>query len=79
MKPDEILPYLQTGVPDFIEDERVSKASNLLASLHSVPDKIASDSRAKIINAIKEEIEMELVEDYPDYYVVRRLNKLIGK
>ncbi|EDM66141.1 hypothetical protein PE36_00050 [Moritella sp. PE36] len=74
----ELFPYLQPGVPDFLEDERVSKARKILNSTINMPDKLRESNLKTFITAIKEEIQIEGDLDDPDYYVIRQLKKLIA-
>lgn len=76
MKPDEIFPYLQSGVPDFLEDERVAKARKILKSMGDAPEHIRESQLAEFSVKLKEEIDIEMKQEYPDMYVISQLEKI---
>lgn len=76
MSPSEMFPYLKHGVPDFLEDERVAKARNLITGTMNAPEHIRKRQLETIRNAIREEIDLIKSGDY-DPYVVRELTKLV--
>lgn len=77
LQPQEMFPYLQHGIPDFLEDERVSKARNLVGSTMQMPDSVRKSALINIHTKIREEIQIEQELEYPDLYVVRELSKLL--
>lgn len=77
LQPHEMFPYLQNGVPDFLEDERVFKARQLVNQTIMMPDKVRVKALENIRQKIREEIDIEQANEFPDLYVVRELNKLL--
>jgi hypothetical protein len=74
----ELFPYLQSGVPDFLEDERVAKARALIKNTTTAPEQIRTKQLETITNAIRDEIEIERSSDSPDLYVIRQLTNMIN-
>lgn len=77
---DELFPYLSSSTPEFLEDERVIKAKNILRaiSLQKSKKDLFESSMNEFVGKVKEEITILKSERVPDQYVIRELNKLIG-
>lgn len=75
----DLFPYLEDGVPEYLEDERVIKAKNLLESIkvQSLVQETYTKNYKFISNKIREEIEIEERKTRPDYYLINKLKELI--
>jgi len=76
-QPHELFPYLQNGVPDFLEDDRVAKARKLLNSTLQMPNGIREKASENIRSKIQEEIDIENASEFPDRYVIGQLSTLL--
>lgn len=76
MKPAEMFPYLQEGVPDFLEDTRVAKARNIKKSISGREEDIKLQLEDLSIK-LQEEIDIELAKEYPDHYVITQLRGML--
>lgn len=76
----DLFPYLSNKVPDYLEDDTVLKAKNILKAIGLQRSKtdVFESSMAEFKTKVNEEIEMLKSEKQPDFYVIRELQKLIG-
>lgn len=76
---EDLFPYLSDKTPEWVEDERVLKAKNLLKSIccHAIDPDIYKSSFNEIKEKIIEEVEIEKSKDKPDRYVIDELQKLV--
>ncbi|CAH7477253.1 hypothetical protein VCHA38O209_50279 [Vibrio chagasii] len=79
MSPTELFPFTSLDVPNFLEDEMLAHARNLIRSTMDAPSQIRGAQLATIHNAIQEEIDMEKAKDDPDDYLLREYGKLLKK
>lgn len=80
--PDELIPYLKQGVPEWLQDSMVVKAKRLLesakVSFSFSKDKEAYQQNIDLIKLkIKEEIEIEKNKKKSDKLRIAELNKLL--
>lgn len=74
LKPKDFFSYLSGDVPEWLEDERITKANQALKSLENIPQHIR-DARVDVFKkAFLEEIDLEKEKAEPDAYVIRRLS-----
>lgn len=77
----DLFPYLNTDTPEWLEDERVKKAKDLMTSIKcqaSLNVDIYNDNLINIKQKIKEEISLERKKQIPDLYVISTLDNLIN-
>lgn len=77
---EELLPYLCSGTPEFLEEEKVKKARQLLTSIkcQSIDVDTYTANYEHIRSKIQEEIDIESKKDKPDQYTINELSKLIS-
>lgn len=75
----DLFPYLDNETPDWLEDEKVSKAKKLIRSidLHRSNPELYTNNLATIHSKIREEIELHDPQTTDGQYVIRELTKLI--
>ena len=79
-QPKDLFPFLDTKTPDWLEDERVLKAQQLMNSIsaHRASPELYEKSFNHIKNAILEEIEIIRGSDEPCEYTINKLTEIIG-
>lgn len=75
----DLFPYLSGDTPEWIEDDRIKKAKDLLKSIqcHLLDAETYEQNYSFIKHKIQEEISMEKTKPNPDKYVIDKLEGLI--